>query len=49
VTSFSKVRAWSGVFVRVSRTQQVSRAVASNADRPGGGAVRFQYVYRLRR
>ena len=47
--SFSVTSAWSGVFVVGRRTVQVSRLGASKAVRAGGGAVRFQNVYMLRR
>ena len=44
-----RVGAAIGVFVRVLRTVQFSREGASNVTRVGGGAVRFQNVYILRR
>src|SRR6185437_12839950 len=47
--SFNKASACSGVLVLDSRTQQISRPAASKAASTGGGDVRFQYVYRLRR
>ena len=37
------------MFVRARRTTHVSRSGASNVLNPGGGQVRFQNVYRLRR
>ena len=47
--SFISTRACSGVLVRARRTVQVSREGASNASSDGGGLVRFQNVYKLRR
>ena len=41
--------ACSGVFVRARRTTQASRLGASKVTIDGGGAVRFQNEYRLRR
>ena len=42
VTSFIKLSACNGVFVRVSLTMQVSRPAASNVIIDGGAMVRFQ-------
>ena len=39
----------SGVLVRERRTTHVSRVGPSSVSIPGGGACRFQKVYRLRR
>src|SRR5262245_30878467 len=49
VGSFIRIRACSGVFVRLRRTVQVSRSGASNVTSCGGGEVRFQNVYIVRR
>src|SRR5438045_2708790 len=42
-------RACKGVFVRARRTVQVSRSGASKVVKVGGGEVRFQNVYMVRR
>ena len=44
VVSFIRFNACNGVLVRVSRTVQDSRAVASKTCMAGGMTVRFQYV-----
>ena len=49
VTSFIRFSACNGVLVRDSRTVQLSRIAESKFAINGGGAVRFQNVYRLRR
>src|SRR3954471_12388434 len=49
VGSLRRTSAWSGVLVCGRRTWQNSRSGASNVFSAGGGAVRFQKVYRLRR
>ena len=48
-TSFINTSACSGVLVRARRTWHVSRSGASKVDIDGGGEVRFQNVYMLRR
>ena len=47
--SFISNSACSGVLVRSRRTRHASRDGASNVLISGGGAVRFQNVYMLRR
>ena len=49
VGSLSSARACSGVLVRDSRTDAELALGASNVASAGGGIVRFQNVYRLRR
>jgi hypothetical protein len=47
--SFNRARACRGVLVLWRRTVQTFRSAASKVVIVGGGTVRFQKVYRLRR
>ena len=47
--SFRSTSAWSGVLVEDRRATQTSRFAASKSIIDGGGEVRFQKVYMLRR
>ena len=49
VTSFIRSSACSGVLVNTGLTMWLSRAEASKLAMDGGGIVRLQNVYRLRR
>src|SRR5215472_15036674 len=49
VGSFISTSACRGVFVRGRRTVHTSRSGASSVTSDGGGAVRFQNVYIVRR
>src|SRR5947209_134622 len=49
VGSVISTSAGDGVLVRGRRTVQTSRSGASNVSRVGGGEVRFQNVYMVRR